>query len=125
MRRLVGRLAAMIPVDAVWLAVEPMDIRAGTHTALARVVQVFGAARPAETVEKKVQVPAEIIANWKGRETDDDSNIEEAILGFLRRHNLDQASPAGGTGMAVGKGGGQSLPPRADDKVFCFPDIEI
>lgn len=36
----------MIRVDAVWLCVMPMDMRAGTETALARVVQVFGAARP-------------------------------------------------------------------------------
>lgn len=36
----------MIRVEAVWLATEPMDMRAGTDTALARVVQVFGAARP-------------------------------------------------------------------------------
>lgn len=36
----------MIRIDAVWLAAEPMDMRAGTETALARVVQVFGAARP-------------------------------------------------------------------------------
>ena len=36
----------MIRVDAVWLAVEPLDMRAGTDTALARVVQVFGAAHP-------------------------------------------------------------------------------
>lgn len=36
----------MIRVDAVWLAVQPMDMRAGTETALARVVQVFGAACP-------------------------------------------------------------------------------
>lgn len=36
----------MIRIDAVWLATEPMDMRAGTDTALARVVQVFGAARP-------------------------------------------------------------------------------
>lgn len=36
----------MIRVDAVWLAVQPMDMRAGTETALARVVQVFGAAHP-------------------------------------------------------------------------------
>lgn len=36
----------MIRVDAVWLCIEPMDMRAGTDTALARVVQVFGAARP-------------------------------------------------------------------------------
>ena len=36
----------MIRVDAVWLAVEPLDMRAGTEAALARVVHVFGAARP-------------------------------------------------------------------------------
>jgi transposase len=36
----------LIRVDAVWLSVEPLDMRAGTETALARVVTVFGAARP-------------------------------------------------------------------------------
>lgn len=36
----------MIRVEQIWLAVEPMDMRAGTETALARVVAVFGAARP-------------------------------------------------------------------------------
>ena len=36
----------MIRVDAVWMAVEPLDMRAGTEAALARVVSVFGAARP-------------------------------------------------------------------------------
>ena len=36
----------MICIDAVWLAIEPMDMRAGTDTALARVVKVFGAAHP-------------------------------------------------------------------------------
>ena len=36
----------MIKVEAVWLAVEPLDMRAGTEAALARVVGVFGAARP-------------------------------------------------------------------------------
>jgi len=36
----------VIRVDAVWLAVQPLDMRAGTETALARVVCVFGAARP-------------------------------------------------------------------------------
>jgi transposase len=35
----------VIRVDAVWLAVEPLDMRAGTEAALARVVHVFGAAR--------------------------------------------------------------------------------
>ena len=36
----------MIRVDAIWLATEPMDMRAGTETALARVITVFGAAKP-------------------------------------------------------------------------------
>ncbi len=35
----------MIRIEAVWLAVEPLDMRAGTETALARVVRVFGEAR--------------------------------------------------------------------------------
>ena len=36
----------MIRIDSIWLATEPMDMRAGTETALARVVAVFGAAKP-------------------------------------------------------------------------------
>lgn len=36
----------MIRVDAVWLAVDPLDMRAGTEAALTRVVNVFCAARP-------------------------------------------------------------------------------
>ena len=36
----------MIRVDAVWLAVDPLDMRLGTEAALARVVNVFGAAHP-------------------------------------------------------------------------------
>ncbi|THF34514.1 IS66 family insertion sequence element accessory protein TnpB [Pseudomonas atacamensis] len=33
-------------IDSIWLATEPMDIRDGTETALARVIAVFGAAKP-------------------------------------------------------------------------------
>ena len=36
----------MIRVDAIWMSTEPLDMRAGMHTVLARVVQVFGAAHP-------------------------------------------------------------------------------
>ena len=36
----------MIRVDAVWMAVQPLDMRLGTEAALARVVGVFGAAHP-------------------------------------------------------------------------------
>ena len=35
----------MIRIDAVWLAVEPIDMRAGAERLLASVVRVFGAAR--------------------------------------------------------------------------------
>jgi len=36
----------VIRVDAVWMAVQPLDMRLGTEAALARVVTVFGAAHP-------------------------------------------------------------------------------
>lgn len=35
----------MIRIDSIWLATEPMDMRAGPYTELARVVAVFGAAK--------------------------------------------------------------------------------
>lgn len=38
-------VAAVIRIDAVWLAVEPIDMRAGADRLLARVVHVFGAAK--------------------------------------------------------------------------------
>ena len=36
----------MIRIDAVWLVVAPLDMRAGMDAALARVITVFGAAQP-------------------------------------------------------------------------------
>jgi len=36
----------VIRIDAVWLAVQPLDMRAGTEAALRRVVSVFGEAHP-------------------------------------------------------------------------------
>ena len=38
-------MAAVIRVDALWLAVEPQDMRCGAERLLARVVQVFGSAQ--------------------------------------------------------------------------------
>jgi len=35
----------VIRIDALWLAVQPIDMRAGSDTLLARVVQVFGSAQ--------------------------------------------------------------------------------
>jgi len=45
-RDLSSRPSTMIRIDNLWLATEPMDMRAGTDTALARVIAVFGAAQP-------------------------------------------------------------------------------
>jgi len=36
----------MIRIDAIWLSREPLDMRSGPDSALARVVNRFGAARP-------------------------------------------------------------------------------
>lgn len=35
----------LLHIDALWLAVQPIDMRAGADTLLARVVQVFGSAQ--------------------------------------------------------------------------------
>ncbi|MNP00556.1 IS66 Orf2 like protein [compost metagenome] len=44
--RIRSRSYAVIRIDAIWLATEPMDMRAGTDTALAWIVAIFGAAKP-------------------------------------------------------------------------------
>lgn len=36
----------MIRIDAIWLATEPVDMRAGIETALTKVIAVFGVAEP-------------------------------------------------------------------------------
>lgn len=36
----------MIRIDQIWLSTEPLDMRAGVDTCLARVVLVFGQAKP-------------------------------------------------------------------------------
>ena len=41
-----ARAVAVIRIDAAWLATAPLDMRAGTDTALARVIATFGAAHP-------------------------------------------------------------------------------
>jgi len=49
----------MIRIDEIWLATEPMDIRAGTDAALARVIKVFGAAYPHQrncSIQKSAEI---------------------------------------------------------------------
>lgn len=38
-------MVAVIRIDSIWLSTAPLDMRAGTDSALARVVSVFGSAR--------------------------------------------------------------------------------
>ena len=45
MRSLAARVAAVIRIDALWLATCPVDMRAGPERLLARGVQVFGCAQ--------------------------------------------------------------------------------
>ena len=40
-----ARAAAVIRIEAMWLAAEPLDMRAGADRLLARVAQVFGVAQ--------------------------------------------------------------------------------
>jgi transposase len=46
MQRLVTEVVAMIRTDAIWMSIVPVDMRAGTDTLLARILLVFGEARP-------------------------------------------------------------------------------
>jgi transposase len=46
MQCLVAEVVAMIRTDALWLSIVPIDMRAGTDTLLARILLVFGEARP-------------------------------------------------------------------------------
>ena len=39
-------LPSVIRTDAAWLATTPLDMRAGTDTALDRVITIFGVAHP-------------------------------------------------------------------------------
>lgn len=40
-----ARVAAVIRIDSLWLAVEPVDMRSGAERLLASVVHVFGSAQ--------------------------------------------------------------------------------
>jgi transposase len=39
-------MVAVIRIDHIWLAVDPVDMRSGMDRLLARVVEVFGASQP-------------------------------------------------------------------------------
>lgn len=48
---------AMIRIDEIWLATEPLDMRAGPDTALARVVQVYGSATVVDASAQSTKQP--------------------------------------------------------------------
>lgn len=60
----------MIRIDAIWLATELMGMRAGTETALARVIAVFGAAKPQPQDTQcacSYQLQRNALAQWIGQ----------------------------------------------------------
>lgn len=48
---------SFVRIDAMWLAVEPMDMRAGADRLIARVVEVFGAAQG-----KRLGMPSRLLS---------------------------------------------------------------
>jgi hypothetical protein len=85
----------VIRVDEVWLAVEPLDMRAGTETALARVVRVLGEARAHY---------AYLFANRRANRHDDHCRRSANAMsrffdGFLRALSKSTASLAAGPGL--------------------------
>lgn len=48
----------MIRIDAVWLGTQPLDMRSGFDSCLARVIEVFGAAHPTAPTSLPTCVPS-------------------------------------------------------------------
>lgn len=81
----------MIRIDAIWLSVDPMDMRAGSDTAMARVVRVFGCARPRH---------AYLFANRRGNRMK--VLVHDGIGVWLAARKLNKGRfiwPAGGSGV--------------------------
>ena len=79
MWRVVAGVAALIRADAVWMSTVPLDMRAGTDTILARILVVFGEARPYH---------AYLFAN--GRGTRMKMLVHDGIGIWLASRRLDQ-----------------------------------
>ena len=84
----------MIRIDAAWLATAPLDMRAGTDTALARVIIVFGAVHPhrAYLFAKKRAIRLVATANST-------TSIPAPILS--RMHVIEIAEPTQGERAAM------------------------
>ena len=84
----------MIRIDSIWLATAPMDMRAGTDTAMARVVEVFGAAQPLcaylfanrRATRMKVLVHDGFGIWLAARRLNQDSTLEGRFAGLIRRY---------------------------------------
>lgn len=84
MRSVAAWLAEMIRTEAVWMSVAPIDMRAGTDTLLARIVVVFGEARPHH---------AYLFANQRG--TRMKVVVHDGIGIWLASRRLDQVDSPG------------------------------
>jgi transposase len=91
-----ARLVEMIRTEAVWMSVVPIDMRAGTDTLLARIVLVFGEARPHH---------AYLFANQRG--TRMKVVVHDGIGIWLACRRLDRgrfAWPKEGTTVSLSRG---------------------
>ncbi len=96
MRGVAAGLAEMIRTEAVWMSVVPIDMRAGTDTLLARIVLVFGEARPHH---------AYLFANQRG--TRMKAVVHDGIGIWLASRRLDQgrfAWPKEGATVSLSRG---------------------
>lgn len=75
----VARVARMIRIDLVWLAVDTLDMRAGFDTALDRVITVFGAPHPHRAC---------LFANWRANCLQ--MLVHDGIVAWLAARRLSQ-----------------------------------
>ncbi len=96
----------MICVNEIWLATDPLDMRAGFDTALARVVKVFGAAHPHHAYRSPIAAPAlradpdlEALAEgyallaWKNFGAASSIIIAPALSGRGRQNGMNTVEP--------------------------------
>jgi transposase len=96
MQRLVAEVVAMIRTDAIWMSIVPVDMRAGTDTLLARILLVFGEARPHH---------AYLFANQRG--TRMKVLVHDGVGIWLASRRLDQGRftwPKEGTTASLSRG---------------------
>lgn len=99
-----ARAVAVIRIDAAWLATAPLDMRAGTDTALARVIATFGAAHPHHAyVFANQRVELGVFQRHVRTARRRPDELALAAHGLARRHHRDLNLPCEGVVAAIGR----------------------